>query len=72
MLSFGKGLSVCCTSLLKTLGKENFLKTSNFSFFPTMFCTLKGDFLIFSLDLKLSSANSFSSEETKLCCLGKG
>ena len=53
-----------------------------FSPFPTMFskdffltsiksCHLD-NFLPFSSHLKMSSANSFSLEESKICCLGKG
>ena len=64
-------LRVCSTSLLKTLlGKEKLLVTSNFSFSNSVFC-LKS-FLPFSSNLKLSSANSFSLEESKICHLGKG
>ena len=37
-----------------------------------MFSTLLENFLPFSSDLKLSSANTFSSEESKTCRLGKG
>ena len=51
--------------------KEKSLVTSNF-FFPTVFSTLLENFLPYSLNLKLSPANSFSMEESKICCLGKG
>ena len=58
-------LRVCSTSLLKTLWeKEKLLVTSNFSFSHSIF--------YLSLNLKLSSANSFSFEKSKICCLGKG
>ena len=40
--------------------------------FPTVFSTCLGNFVPFSLNLKLSSANSFSLEQSKICCLGKG
>ena len=39
---------------------------------PTMFSTHLDNFLPFPSDLKLSSANSFSLREPKICCLGKG
>ena len=61
------------TSILKTMwGKERLLVTSNFSFFPTVFFTHLENFLPFSSNLKLSSANSFTWEESKICYLGKG
>ena len=40
--------------------------------FPTVFSTLLENFLPFTFNSKLSSANSFSLEESKICCLGKG
>ena len=40
--------------------------------FPTVFSTGLKNFLPFSSNLKLLSANSFSLEESKICCLGKG
>ena len=66
-------LRVCSTSLLKTLSeKEKLLIMSNFSFFPSVFSTLLDIFLPFSSNSKLSSANSLSLEESKICYLGKG
>ena len=67
-------LRVCCTSLFKTLWeKEKLLVTSNFSrTFSTVFSTHLESCLPFLLNLKLSSANSFSLEESKLCCLVMG
>ena len=60
-------LHVCTISLLKTLWeKEKLVITSNFSFSP-MFSTLLDNFRLFSSSLKLSSANSFSLEESKIC-----
>ena len=54
-------LRVCGTRLLKTLWeKEKLLKT------------LIENFLSFPSNLKLSSANSFSLEETKIYLFGKG
>ena len=51
--------------------KEKLLVTSNFSF-STVFTTHLESFLPFSSNSKMSSANSFSLEESKICCLGKG
>ena len=65
-------LRVCSKSLLKTLReKEKLLVMSNFSFshsvsYPFQKC------LLFSSNLKLSSAKSFSLQESKNCRLGKG
>ena len=65
-------LRVCSTSLLKTLlEKEKLLVTSNFSFSHSVFHPF-GELLPFLSNMKLSSANSFSLEESKICCLGKG
>ena len=65
-------LCVCSTSLLKTLWeKEKLLVTSNFSFSHCFAIHLES-FLPFLSNLKLLSANSFSLEESKICCLGKG
>ena len=50
---------------------QKLLIMSNFSF-PTMFSIGLKTFLSFSSNLILSSANSFSVEESKICCLGKG
>ena len=51
-------IRVCNTSLLKTLWEqEKLLRTSNFSF-PTMFSTRLVNFLPFSSNFKLLSANS--------------
>ena len=54
-------LCVCSTSHLKTLWEKEKLLLP---------CLEK--FLTFSSDLKLSSANSFSLELSKICHLGKG
>ena len=37
-----------------------------------LFSTLSENFLPFSLNLKLSSANSYTLDGSKICCLGKG
>ena len=66
-------LRVCSTSLLKTLWElDKLLVTSNFYPFPRVFSTLLENFLPYLSNLKLMSANSFSLEESKICCLGKG
>ena len=66
-------LRVCRTSLLKTLReKEKLLVTSNSPLCPSVFNPYWRFFLPLSSNLKLSSANSFSSEESEICCLGKG
>ena len=62
-------LLVCSTNLLKTLKT---LRERTISPFPTVFSTLLENFLSFSSHLKLSSANCFSLEESKIYRLGKG
>ena len=65
-------VTVHCTSHLKTLWEyEKLLITSNFTFSHRAFYPLK-NFLSFSSNLKLSSANSFRLEGSKICRLGKG
>ena len=62
---------VCSTSLLKTLWEEEkLLVTSNFSFSHSVFYVFRELSAVF-VKLKLSSANFFSSEKSKNCCLGK-
>ena len=64
-------LLVCNTSPLKALWeKEKLLVTSNFLF--PVFSTGFKKFLSFSLNLKLSSPNSFNLEGSKIWRLGKG
>ena len=59
------------TNLLKTLWeKEKLLVTV--SPFPTVFSTQLDNFLPFSLNFKLLSANSLSLEESKICHLVMG
>ena len=55
-------------------GKESCVTTGvrAISPLPTVFSTHLDNFLPFSSNLKLSSANSFSLEESKICRLGKG
>ena len=65
-------LRVYSTSLWKTLWeKEKLLVVSNFSFSHSVFTCLENS-LPFSSNLKLSSANSSSLEESKICHFGKG
>ena len=65
-------LHECITSHLKTLSeKEKLLVKRTVSPFPSLFPTHLETFLPFLLSLKLSSANSLSLEESKIC-LGKG
>ena len=62
-------LPVCNISPLKTLWeKKKLLIMSNFSFSLSVFYSL-GEL---SSRLKLSTANLFSFEESKMCRLGKG
>ena len=61
-------LRVCSKSLLKTMWeKEKLLLMSNFSFSPTVFSNHVENFLPLSSNLKFSSANSFSVEESEIC-----
>ena len=52
--------------------KEKLLVTSNFFPFPTVFSIHFENFMPFSSNSKLSSANSYSLEQSKICRLGKG
>ena len=54
------------------MGKGEIAHNEQFLFFPTVFSALQENFLPFSFKLKLSSVNSFSLEESKLCGSGKG
>ena len=56
----------------KHCGKSRKCWLLAFSPFPTVFSTLLEDFPPFSSNLKLSSAKSFSLEESKYYFLGKG
>ena len=51
-----------------TVGKGEIARNKQFLLFP-VFSTHLDNFLPFSSNLKLSSANSFSLEESKICCL---
>ena len=71
-LTLSQTSPVCSTSLLKTMWeKEKLLVTSNFSFSHGVFYSF-GELSAILSKLKLSSANSFRLEESKICRLGKG
>ena len=53
-----------------TVGKGEIARNEQLLHFPVFSTPLK-NFLPFSSNLKLLSANSFSLEESKICCLGK-
>ena len=60
-------LRVCCTSLLKTLGKGEIARNEQFLHFPQcfLFSTHLESFLPFLSNLKWSCANSFSLKSLK-------
>ena len=55
-----------------TVGKGEIARNEQFLFFPTLFSTRLDNFLPFSSNLKLTSANSLSLEESKICRLVMG
>ena len=59
-------------SVENTVGKEEIARNEQFLLFPQCFLPDWRIFLPFSSNLKLSSANSFSLEESKICPLGSG
>ena len=59
-------------SFENTVGKGEIARNEQFLRFPQCFFTKMESFLLFLSNLKLSSANSFSLEESKICRLGKG
>ena len=63
---------VCSRGLLKTLGKGEIARNEQFLLFPQCFLTVMENFLPFSSNSKLLSANSFNLEESKISHLGKG
>ena len=65
-------LRVCSSSLLKTLGKGEIACNEQFLLFPTVFSTRLENFLPFSSNSKLPTANSYSLEESKNLSFGKG
>ena len=56
--------------LENTVGKGEIARYEHFLLFP-VFSSCVENFLPFSLNFKLSSANSFSLEESKICHSGK-
>ena len=54
-----------------TVGQGEIARNNNFSFFRSVFYSLD-NFMPFSSNLKLSSANSFSLEESKIWRLVMG
>ena len=65
-------LRVCCTSLFEnTVGKGEIAPDKQFLLFPQCFILFWRTFRHFSSKSKLSSADSFSLEKSKICCLGK-
>ena len=59
-------------SFENTVGKGENCSQRAISPIPTMFSAHLENFLPFSSKLKFSSANSFSLEECKICCMGRG
>ena len=54
------------------MGKGEIARNEQFLLFPQCILPLKRTFFSFSSNLKLSSANSSSFEESKICRLGQG
>ena len=52
--------------------KGEIARNEQFLLFPTVFSTRLDNLLLFSSNLKLLSANSFSLEESKICHLVMG
>ena len=63
-------LPLCKKCLLKTMGKEKLL-VPRISPFPKVLSILSENFLTYESNLKLTSANSFSINECKICGLRK-
>ena len=55
-----------------TVGKGEIAHNEKFLLFPQCFLPFSRTFCHSDRNLKLSSANSFSLEESKICHLGKG
>ena len=58
-------------SLENTVGKGEIARNEQFLLFPQSFLPVWRTFCHCYQNLKLSSAKSFSLEESKICCLGK-
>ena len=70
-----KALVLTCLqykSFENTVEKGEIAGDEQFLLFPTVFSTSMENHLPFSSNLELLSAKSFSLEESKICCLGKG
>ena len=65
-------LRVCSTILLKTLGKGEIARYEQFLLFLQCFLPFKRTICQFLQNLKLSSANFYSLEDSEICRLGKG
>ena len=59
------------TSFENSVGKEEIARNEQFLLFPQCFLVLE-NFLLFPLNLKLSFANSFSLQNSRICRFGKG
>ena len=59
-------------SFENTVGKGEIAGNEHFLLFPQCFSICLENFQSFSLNLELSSAHSFTLEESKVCRLGKG
>ena len=59
-------------SFENTVGKGEIAHNEQFLLFPLCFSIRLDNFLPFSSNLELSSANSFSLEGSKICRLGQG
>ena len=59
-------------SFENTVGKGENARKEEFLLFPQCFLPFWRTFCNFSSNLKLSSANSLSLEESKICCFEKG
>ena len=59
-------------SFEKIVGKGEIDRFEQFLLFPQCFLHVLKNFLPFSSNLKLSSVNFLSLEESKICHLGKG
>ena len=66
-----QALVFTCLHFENTVGKGETARNEQFLLFSQVSIHLD-NFLQFSSNLKLSSANSFSFEESKICHLGKG
>ena len=70
-LTHTQTISMQYKSFENNVGKGEIAHNGQF-LFPTMFSTYLENFLLFLSNFILLSANSFSLEESEICCLGKG